>query len=144
MSQNYVMYKIVCNDLNIIDSYVGHTTNFNIRKSDHKYNCNTANRKKYSYKVYQSIRVNGGWDNWSMIEIEKFICTDKYEACKRERYWIETLNATLNMVIPSRTKKEYYQKKILLKKQNIKQLEIEKLKLELEELEREFQAMLKH
>ena len=40
MSQNYVMYKIVCNDLNINDCYVGHTTNFNNRKSDHKYNCN--------------------------------------------------------------------------------------------------------
>jgi hypothetical protein len=53
------------------------------------------------------IRDNGGWNNWSMIEIEKYKCKDKYEAEKRERYYIETLKAALNQTIPTRTKAEY-------------------------------------
>ena len=37
--QKTVMYKIVCNDLNIIKSlYVGHTTDFTNRKRQHKQN----------------------------------------------------------------------------------------------------------
>ena len=31
-----VIYKIVCKDLNIDMCYVGHTTNFLIRKASHK------------------------------------------------------------------------------------------------------------
>ena len=50
--------------------------------------------------------MNGGWENWSMIEIEKFTCDDSREAHKRERFWVETLNATLNCQVPSRTKPE--------------------------------------
>jgi hypothetical protein len=42
-----------------------------------------------------------------MIEIEKFPCTDSNEAKKRERYWIESLMATLNCQIPSRTQSEW-------------------------------------
>jgi hypothetical protein len=102
-----IIYKIVCNDVNIKDLYVGHTTNFVKRKNCHKSNCNNINTKHYNIYAYQFIRNNGGWDNFSMIIIEKYNCNDKLEACKRERYWIEKLNATLNKVIPSRIKKEY-------------------------------------
>ena len=101
------IYKIVCNDVNVKELYVGHTTNFIQRKSHHKSNCNNINSKDYNIYVYQFIRNNGGWDNFNMIEIEKYPCNDRMEACKKERYWIETLNATLNKVIPSRTLKEY-------------------------------------
>ena len=41
------------------------------------------------------------------MDIEKFTCTDSNEATKRERYWLETLGATLNYKIPSRTQSEY-------------------------------------
>jgi len=50
----------------------------------------------YNLKVYQFIRENGGWKNFIMVEIEKFPCKDSYEAAARERYYIETFNATLN------------------------------------------------
>ena len=33
---NTLIYKIVCNDLNIKDVYVGHTTDFRRRKNCHK------------------------------------------------------------------------------------------------------------
>jgi len=104
--QNTIIYKIVCNDLSISDAYVGHTTNFTKRKQQHKNNCNNINKKAYNFKVYQMIRDNGGWDNWVMIEIEKYPCNDRNEAAARERYWYEHFNAGLNMVCPNRCKKE--------------------------------------
>lgn len=102
-----IIYKIVCNDLNICDLYVGSTTDFIRRKNEHKRCCNNEKSKKYNRKVYQTIRANGGWDNFSMIEIEKYLCNDSNEAHARERYYLELLNAKLNMVIPTRTEQEY-------------------------------------
>ena len=103
-----IIYKIVCNDLNITDVYVGHTTNFIKRKAQHKSICNNPNSKSYNLKIYNTIRDNGGFDNWSMIEIEKFQdCNDINEACARERYWYELLNAKLNTYCPGRNVKEY-------------------------------------
>lgn len=94
---NTIIYKIVCNDLNVKECYVGHTTSFSHRKANHKKNCNNINSNRYNCKVYQFIRENGGWENWAMIEIEKVNCADSLEAKKRERYWIELLNAKLNI-----------------------------------------------
>lgn len=117
--QNTIIYKIVCKDLSITDCYVGSTTNFTKRKCHHKNSCNNINDKAYNYNVYNFIRAKCGWENWDMIEIEKYPCNDFNEALKRERYWIETLKATLNKVIPTRTKKEHYEdnKIDILKKQ---------------------------
>ena len=97
-----VIYKIVCNDLTIPDCYVGSTTNFTKRKCQHKFDCKTSN-----FRIYECIRNNKDWDNWSMLEVEKYPCNDNNEATLRERYWYETLNANLNMVNPNRGKKEY-------------------------------------
>jgi hypothetical protein len=102
-----IIYKIVCNDLNITECYVGHTTNFIKRKWKHQYSCNTETHNAYNLKIYQFIRANGGWDNWSMIEIEKYPCNDINEATARERHWYEQLNSKLNTCCPGRTKKEY-------------------------------------
>ena len=46
---------------------------------------------------------SGGWPNWSMILVEKYPCNDQLDATKRERYWYEQLNATLNSQVPSST-----------------------------------------
>ena len=102
-----IMYKIVCYDLNIKDVYVGHTTDFIRRKTCHKSGCNNSNDKGYNIKLYQFIRENGNWINWEMIKIEDYPCNTKLDATKRERELIETLNATLNSSIPTRTYKEY-------------------------------------
>lgn len=103
-----IIYKLCCKNPEIKDIYVGHTCNFTRRKHEHKKCCNNSNRKDYTIKVYKFIRDNGNWDNWDMIMIEQYPCQNKLEAERRERYWIETLNSTLNRQIPSRTKKEYY------------------------------------
>jgi hypothetical protein len=106
-----IIYKLCCNDINITDIYIGHTTNFTKRKNSHKRNTYNENDKKYNIKVYQFIRKNGGWDNWSMIMVEEYSCNSKLEAEKRERELIEELKASLNCIIPTRNKKEYYQDK---------------------------------
>ncbi len=103
-----IIYKICCKDINVTDVYIGHTTDFIRRKAKHKQSCNNVNSEGYNYYVYQFIRNNGGWDNFEMIEVEKHNCNDRLEACKKERYWLETLKATLNKRIPSRTKIEWY------------------------------------
>lgn len=102
-----VIYKIVCNDLNVTDIYVGHTTQFTKRKSQHKHCCNNKNSKKHNLKLYQIIRENCGWSNWDMIQIEEYPCSNSNEAGARERYWYETLNAKLNICVPNRSDKEY-------------------------------------
>jgi len=107
-----IMYKIVCDDLTIKDCYVGHTTNMTKRKYKHKTACNNEKNKAHNRKIYQIIRQNGGWSNWSMLLIETFPCKDKHEACKREREIFEELDAKMNMVKPYRTQEEiklYYQ-----------------------------------
>ena len=93
-----IIYKIVCNDLNITDVYVEHTTNFIKMKARHKLNCNNINGNEYNLKIYTIIRNNEGWENWSMIEIEKYPCNDINEACARERYYYELLNAKLKNI----------------------------------------------
>ena len=105
---NTIIYKIVCKDLSITEVYVGHTTDFRARKSGHKRTCCNPDYKCHHFKVYKYIRSNRGWDNFEMLEIEKYPCADGNEARKRERYWFEELNANLNDRFPERTKKEYY------------------------------------
>jgi hypothetical protein len=100
-----VIYKIVCNDLTIIELYVGTTTNFIKRKNQHKTACN-GKYKQSEFKVYKTIRDNGGWDNWSMIQIEEYPCANGNEARARERHFYEQLNATLNMQKPALTEEE--------------------------------------
>ena len=91
-----IIYKICCKDPNITDIYIGHTTNFIQRKHNHKTNCCNNVSKNHNLNVYKFIRNNGGWENWSMIQIEIFSCNNSQEALIRERFWIETLKSTLN------------------------------------------------
>ena len=102
-----IIYKLVCNDLNIKETYVGHTTDFKSRKALHKSSVEYTNHKGYNTKKSIFIREHGGWDNWSMIQQEKFPCNDIHEAITRERYWYEELNAKLNTNIPNRSTQEY-------------------------------------
>ena len=101
-------YKIVCKDLSIKDCYVGHTTNFKNRKNAHKRKCYDENDQvHYNFYVFQFIRDNGGFDNFDMILINTECCENSLEARKREREYIEELNATLNKIKrPVRTREE--------------------------------------
>jgi len=92
-----IIYKLVHKeDFDNANIYIGSTTNFRQRKGAHKNCCNNENDKKYNQKNYQSIRNNGGWNEWNMIEIEKYPCNDKREAETKEEYWRTHFNAVLN------------------------------------------------
>jgi len=103
-----IMYRIICKDLSITNCYVGHTTNFTNRKSHHKDRCIYQIEKAHNSKIYQIIRNNGGWDNWEMLEIEKFPCQNGNEARTRERYWYEFYEANMNSNKPIAFLNEYY------------------------------------
>ena len=105
-----IIYKIVCKDLEIKYSYVGHTTHFTKRKNQHKGGCKETSNK-HNLRVYQTIVENGGWDNRDMIEIETFPCENRNEATKRERFWYETLNANMNSQVPDGLNPAIYRKK---------------------------------
>jgi hypothetical protein len=104
--QKTVIYKIVCIDLAVVFTYVGMTTDFINRKSNHKTKCNNINNPRHNLKVYRTIRENGGWDNWTMLQIEAYPCNSSLEARLKEREWYEKLNATMNNNIPLRSDEE--------------------------------------
>lgn len=106
-TKEYTFYRIICRNPEIKDCYVGSTTQFRNRKCDHKCRSQNENGSKGNMYIYQFIRQNGGFKNFDMIEIEKLNLKTKQDALKRERYWLEHYNATLNQVMPSRTQKEY-------------------------------------
>ena len=64
------VYRIFSKNENIIDCYIGSTFNFVVRRSTHKANCRTEGKPPYNYKVYQYIRDNGGFDNFTMDVLE--------------------------------------------------------------------------
>ena len=95
---NTIIYKITCNDDTIKDVYVGHTTNFVQRKYAHKQSCLNDNLNKC--KLYEVIRNNGGWNNWTMEIVNFFNCKDHSEARQKEQEYFISLNATLNSIEP--------------------------------------------
>ena len=92
----FSMYKIVSKNSDLKYCYVGHTNNYNRRYKDHKTAALDILNIKSHQKLYQTIRDNGGWDEWDMIEIEKYKCKDKLEVRIREQELIKEHNANLN------------------------------------------------
>lgn len=93
---NTVIYKIVCNDSSIKEGYIGHSTDFEQRKIEHKSYTSNENGEKYNLKLYSSIRANGRWDNYSMLIVENYLCNNKNEARVKEQEYYEILNSDLN------------------------------------------------
>ena len=76
--------------------YVGHTTNFDKRKTQHKYSCKNEKDKKHNLKIYKIIRETGGWEMFKMIEVEKYPCNDRREAERRENEVMKELKSSMN------------------------------------------------
>ena len=106
---NGLIYKLVCKDTTITDIYVGSTCDFNKRGREHKSNTHNINGDEYNCYKYEFIRKHGGWEKWDIIEITKYPCESKLELRTEERRYIDLLKSTLNIEIPTRTKKEYQQ-----------------------------------
>lgn len=69
--QLFYFYKLACNDPNVKEFYIGSTANWVHRKNDHKSSVTNKNDTHYMTKKSKTIRENGGWNNWSMIELER-------------------------------------------------------------------------
>jgi hypothetical protein len=91
-----VFYKIACKNKNIIDIYVGFTTNFKTKNNQHKYDCINEKSSFQHLKLYQFIKENGGYENWRMILIKRHSCVDVLDAHRVQNHYIEILGATLN------------------------------------------------
>lgn len=92
----YIFYEIKCNDSNITDFYIGSTMNFTRRKCQHKHHCNNKLSDASNYKIYNIIRENGGWDNWTMNPIDKQTFETKLDARIHENKIITERQSTLN------------------------------------------------
>ena len=86
--------------------YIGSTCNFKQRMYSHKYRCNNINSINYNNKIYQTIRLNGGWNNFEKEIIENVSCNSKKELCILEGNFIKQFG-NLNSKIAGRTYKEY-------------------------------------
>jgi hypothetical protein len=123
---NTIIYKIVCNDENITDVYVGHTINFLQRKRQHKSHCSTLTSNHYNLKIYENIRAQGGWSRWNMTVIEEYPCDNSKQAAIRERYYFEELNANLNTQTPNQSSQEYKANNLNKEKAKVYQKEYQK------------------
>jgi len=81
----------MCRNPDVRPTYVGQTTNFVLRKSQHR----QASKTKQT-RVYEYIREMGGFDNWNMILIEEYPCKNNGEALKREMELVIENHAELN------------------------------------------------
>jgi hypothetical protein len=88
---SYIIYKICCDDLPEF-IYVGSTKSFRHRKSSHKSSYNKGDTKK----IYNTIRENGGWDNWRMVILEDIGEVSLTQARIKEEEHRVKLNANLN------------------------------------------------
>lgn len=124
-----IMYKICPKNKELNFCYIGQTTNFNRRKYQHKKNTINENDKKhYHLQHYETIRNNGGWDEWEMVEIEKLYGKTKVEARMREQELIiehkanlNTLNAFITEEERKATKKAITEKYRIENKQLLKE-----------------------
>jgi hypothetical protein len=103
---SYYIYKICCDDCPEF-VYVGSTKAFRERKRRHKSRVNTSRKEK----LYNTIRENGGWDNWRMVIIEDCGEISFTEARIKEEEHRAKLNANLNMVKCYQTEEGYKERK---------------------------------
>jgi hypothetical protein len=125
---SYYIYKICCDDLPDF-VYVGSTKAFRQRKNQHKNCYNNGD----NFKLYNTIRENGGWDNWRMVILEDLGEVSLTQARIKEEEHRVKLNGNLNMRKCKGDKKEYdkeYKKTNEKYKENQKEYVKEYRKLE--------------
>ena len=114
-----LIYKICCNDENIKEIYIGSTVDLKSRRKSHKCSCHNEKGKKYNRYIYKFIRDNGGWSNWTIIELYKYPCANKIELEQEEDRMMIELKSTLNSQRAFRNPTEYRNDNIeTIKKKN--------------------------
>jgi len=103
--QNGKIYKITSNSTDKI--YIGSTClplerRLAIHKSGYKVFLNGKRRNVSSFEIVK-------YEDCNIILIEEIQYETNNQLLDRERFYIETNNNCVNLYIPNRTKKEYYQ-----------------------------------
>ena len=88
--------------------YIGSTSNFKRRMSEHKSACNNINSKIHHLKIYQTIRLHGGWDKFEKLVVQNVCCENRKELYEIEGMFIKNI-ATMNCVIAGRSQKKYHE-----------------------------------
>ena len=87
----YNLYKINSNDC-----YIGKTKNVKARMVLHKYYS-----KSSTYKLYEFMRANGGFENFEYEILETNISEEP--GVNKERYYYDLYKPSLNSNVPART-----------------------------------------
>lgn len=104
-------YKFVCKTDNVVNCYVGSTANFRQRKNKHKTTCNNANDPQHNTLIYQTMRENGGWENWTMVEIANKLCASKRDAERQEQEYMNELKPSMNSIKAFNTEDDITERK---------------------------------
>ena len=99
------IYKLYSKDPEIKEIYIGCTKRLLTHMRKHYYTCHTSNTPRHNVYLYRFIREHGGWNDWT-YEILETITLTTIEQRKLKRHYIETLKATLNTYLPTRTDRE--------------------------------------
>ena len=102
--KNGKIYKIVCNITGKV--YIGSTTQtLSRRLTGHRANYKCFEEGKPNVVTSYQVLEQGNYD---IVLIENVSCESKEELHRRERHFIETL-VCVNKLIPTRTKKEFFE-----------------------------------
>jgi hypothetical protein len=120
MPKNYNqsrIYKISCNLQTINEIYIGSTADYETRCTNHWSCCNNIDSPEYKKNVYNYIRNNGGFGNFTIDVIEHYPCANKTELRIREQYYINIFKPTLNTnrAYISQEESKEYNKQIMKK-----------------------------
>ena len=90
----YNLYKINSNDC-----YIGKTKNVKARMVLHKYYS-----KSSTYKLYEFMRANGGFENFEYEILETEI--SEAQGVNKERYYYDLYKPSLNNNVPAQTQEQ--------------------------------------
>ena len=88
----YYIYTITCNNPDVVNMYVGRTSNAVLRFRNHKVHC----LKQTDRNLYNFINQNGGIDMWNFTIIEECETLDIFLGVEREQYYFNLFKPTLN------------------------------------------------
>lgn len=90
MSSNIIIYKVSCKDPQIRHCYIDTTKN--IYKTRYLYKQKLVTNKMDFLTDF--IRTNGGWDNWEIIQLEKYDSITQSELDEKVKQWRILYNCT--------------------------------------------------
>jgi len=93
--KDFDFYKLVCKTDETI-YYIGSTSNMKRRVITHKNVCSNPKKVSYNSKTYKIMRANGGFDNFTFINLGNIKNVTKEEAHHTEQAFINLFAPIMN------------------------------------------------